>query len=120
MVAAGDELTEEQRKFEFVLGMPNRWLTLMQYLLDPPSIKTFMAQNCGNHVVEMGRTNERITAARWVRQDVATLAQKQPLRLCTDMGGEAWNEFHLCDSLLAPGSCSRIVSLFLIVYIIAM
>ena len=109
-VHAGDDLTEEQRsKFKSVLDQPNRWLTLMQYLLDPPSITTFMAQNCGNHVVGEGHANERISAARWVRQDVSTLAAQQPLRLCTDKGAKAWRDFHLCGApapLLPPPQVS--------------
>ena len=99
----GEDLTPEQRsKFKFVLDQPNRWLTLMQFLLDPPSITAFMAQNCGNHVVGEGSMNERVTAARWVRQDMASLPENQPLRLCTDKAAKAWKDFHLCVAADPP------------------
>lgn len=108
-MASGDELTEQQRKFAFVLDMPNKWLTLMQYLLNPPLIKRVMAEKCGNYLVGVGTGNQRITAARWLRQNVAQLPQKQQMRLCADKGGVAWKNFHtyvtlsVCLLQISPG-----------------
>jgi hypothetical protein len=97
VVATGAELTEEHQKVSFVLDHPNRWLTLMHYLLNPPSIKEYVTQHCGRHVVGAVSENERITAARWVRQDIATLPKTQHMHVCADKRAVAWKQFHQCD-----------------------
>ena len=39
-------MTNEETEFEFVTFEPNRYRTLLPYLLDPPSIVAYMAANC--------------------------------------------------------------------------
>lgn len=89
-----------------VLDSPNKWLKLLEYMLEPTALKGFISNNCYQQVIEPAELGYG-TATRFIQRDGITVAEGQPVQLCTDNVGK-WQSFHeYVHTYVFPALCCK-------------
>lgn len=99
---ADGTVNETDAQAAAVQESPNKWLALLEYLLDPDALKAFMSANCHQQVINPGSLGYG-TAAIFLQRDGVALPAKQPVQICTD-NAEKWQTFHQY-AYMHPLSC---------------
>jgi hypothetical protein len=96
MHSAGRNLTEEEATIDFVLESPNRWLTLLEFFLDPTMITRFM-QSCSVEIVGADTVAERVLAFSFLRTDKSfgDVPDNQEMQICVDVGAIKFKTYSL-------------------------
>jgi hypothetical protein len=88
---AAGKLSEEYLEWKGIILSPNRWLTVMDYLLNPSKITDYVERNCADRILSRDNHAYRLHAII-LNPYQTTIPDDEDVLLCVD-NFQAWDTF---------------------------